>query len=298
MYLGYDITAIRILPSDKETFPTEASFKAFIEKTMLERGGYYYFPRTIMRCPNDALILFQYGGMIRAIGILIGAEKRDVVDERGVSYSGYYKFDTNTVRYLVKPIDKNVLKSIYPLFISFNQSKQKIPIEYLDALIELIEDRVEMRAEQIVNNIEKEIEQSSLQGNSREAFVKVRVNQGVFREKLLQRYDKCCLCGVKSSTLLTASHIKPWRVSSSTEKLDVNNGLLMCPNHDKLFDQGWITFDDEGKICISNQLDEIDRLFMNVHDKMKINVTEENKKYLEYHRGHIFKDSQIFKVKS
>ena len=285
MYCGYDITSIRILPSDKVTFPRECDFKEFIEKIMFSRGGYYYFPNTMMRCSTNSLILFQYDGKIRAVGVLIDVQKKSVVDERGVEYSGYYKFDTKTLSYLENPIDKTALKLVYPLFISFNQSKQNIPIEYLDAILELIGTD-----EQIANRIEKEIDSFNIHGESREALVKVRVNQGVFRDKLLQRYDSCCMCGVKNSTFLVASHIKPWSESAPEEKLDVNNGLLMCPNHDWLFDKGWISFDNEGKILISNQLEEVDKVFMNIYDNMKINLTEKNKKYLEYHRKHIFLD--------
>ena len=56
--------------------------------------------------------------------------------------------------------------------------------------------------------------------------------------------------------LLVASHIKPWSISDANEKLDIHNGLLMCPNHDKLFDRGYISFDDTGRILISEKLDD------------------------------------------
>jgi putative restriction endonuclease len=36
--------------------------------------------------------------------------------------------------------------------------------------------------------------------------------------------------------MLIASHIKPWRISTSTERLDVRNGLAACPTHDIAFD--------------------------------------------------------------
>ena len=96
----------------------------------------------------------------------------------------------------------------------------------------------------------------------REAVVKVRVNQGLFRETLLKRYNKCCLCGVSDEHFLVASHIKPWVVSESDEKLDPDNGFILCPNHDKAFDGGYITFADDGKIVISNGLTATDRMFL------------------------------------
>lgn len=65
---------------------------------------------------------------------------------------------------------------------------------------------------------------------------------------MLKRYNRCCLCEMENPEFLIASHIKPWAESERKEKLDVNNGFLMCPNHDRIFDKGYITFDDDGKI--------------------------------------------------
>ncbi len=143
---------------------------------------------------------------------------------------------------------------------------------------------------QIVQEMEQRFESLQIEGEEREAIVNVRVNQGLFRERMLKVYGHCCLCNVSEPKLLIASHIKPWAVAEASEKLDVNNGFLMCPNHDKLFDQGWITFDDEGRIIISSRLKEVDRVFLNVDANMKISIREGSKKYLEYHRENVFEN--------
>ncbi len=122
----------------------------------------------------------------------------------------------------------------------------------------------------------------------RKQIVKVRVNQNTFRQQLTRRYKHCCLCGVANISLLIASHIKPWADSNAKEKLDVNNGLILCPNHDKLFDNGYITFDDNGKIIISDELDKNDRIFMNVNNNMSIDLYEESKEYMDYHRNNVY----------
>ncbi len=88
---------------------------------------------------------------------------------------------------------------------------------------------------------------------------------------------------MKAPALLIASHIKPWAESEPKEKLDVDNGFLMCPNHDKLFDKGYITFDDNGKIIISDKLIENDKELLNVDSRKHIELTEDNKKYLKFH---------------
>lgn len=132
--------------------------------------------------------------------------------------------------------------------------------------------------------IENELEALCVEGEDKLALVKVRINQGEFRKRLLKKYSKCCLCNVNNPALLIASHIKPWSQSEPEEKLDEDNGFLMCPNHDQLFDKGWISFDDEGKIIISDQLDDVNRIYTNVNEDMKIQLTEGNKKYLNFHR--------------
>ena len=138
--------------------------------------------------------------------------------------------------------------------------------------------------------IQEEISSLNIDGASKKAVVNVRVNQGKFRDFLLKKYKKCCLCDVESHALLTASHIKPWAESGLKEQLDIHNGFLMCPNHDKLFDKGYITFDDDGKIIISNELTDNDKMCLNINSKMRLNVelTDGNKKYLKFHRENVF----------
>ena len=51
----------------------------------------------------------------------------------------------------------------------------------------------------------------------------------------------------------------------------------MCPNHDKLFDQGWITFDENGNIVVADELPQEDRNYMNIKEDMKIQLTDKNK---------------------
>lgn len=140
-----------------------------------------------------------------------------------------------------------------------------------------------------VQVIEDEIKANNLHGEEKKAFIKVRVNQGVFRKKLLDKYDGCCLCKVENPNFLVASHIKPWVYSKPNEKLDDNNGFLLCPNHDALFDGGFISFKDDGSILISDEVSEIDRIFMNIKSDMHIELTAKNREYLKWHRDHIYR---------
>ncbi len=129
-------------------------------------------------------------------------------------------------------------------------------------------------------------------GDVREAIIKARVGQSTFRDKLLNKYHKCCICGIVNNKLLIASHIKPWsECENGQERTDFeSNGLLLCPNHDKLFDKGYITFNDDGTINISNSLNETDYKLFNIDSNSKLNMSIEDKmkRYLKYHRDYKF----------
>ena len=162
------------------------------------------------------------------------------------------------------------------------------PIETVNLEYYRLETEKEKMARQAVE-IEKKVEDLGLKGQERETVIKTRVNQGVFRELLLKRYNNCCLCKIANPQLLVASHIKPWAKSKPDEKLNPGNGFLLCPAHDKLFDLGLISFEDDGQIIISTELSEVDRIYTNIRPDMKIEVREENKPFLEYHRKNRFR---------
>ena len=69
------------------------------------------------------------------------------------------------------------------------------------------------------------------------ALVKCRIGQSDFRKKLLDKYgERCVLCGLSHKELLIASHIKAWKDANENERMDEENGLLLCTLHDSLFD--------------------------------------------------------------
>ncbi|MBU3215839.1 HNH endonuclease [Clostridium estertheticum] len=86
------------------------------------------------------------------------------------------------------------------------------------------------------------------------------------------------------------SHSKPWdnKHSNDFEKLDIFNVFLFCPNHDKVYDKGYISFNNNGAIIISSKLDEFNKKLYNINENMKIDLEEGHLKYLMYHRDTIF----------
>ena len=77
------------------------------------------------------------------------------------------------------------------------------PVETINLEYYRLSTRKEKMAEHAVQ-IEKEIENLGLKGQEREAVIKARVNQGIFRDLLLKRYHNCCLCRISDPQLLVA----------------------------------------------------------------------------------------------
>jgi len=103
--------------------------------------------------------------------------------------------------------------------------------------------------------------------------------------------QKCSLEN-KSYPVLIASHIKPYRLCSNAEKFDKNNGLLLSKNMDSLFDLGYITFDEFGKIMSSSQLDLDIKTYLNGFSLDSRLLSNQRKIYLEFHRKHVYIDNK------
>jgi hypothetical protein len=131
---------------------------------------------------------------------------------------------------------------------------------------------------------------------TRNQLVKARVGQGLYRENLLASCGALCpITGIEDVNLLVASHIKPWRDASNIERLDSQNGFILSPLWDKLFDSGLISFDDEGHLLVSTNLDSrtmrmIGLVPGSLCRKLPIGGEGNSRRriYLGYHRDKVF----------
>ncbi|WP_051289863.1 HNH endonuclease [Paenibacillus massiliensis] len=120
-------------------------------------------------------------------------------------------------------------------------------------------------------------------------LIKIRIGQQWFKQSLLKREKKCSICSISDEKFLIGSHIKPWRVANNKERLDVHNGLLLCPNHDALFDRGYISFNEQGMIMLSTSVDISSYQLMGINNGVSIKLTEEQLEYMNWHRANLFK---------
>jgi hypothetical protein len=121
-------------------------------------------------------------------------------------------------------------------------------------------------------------------------LIHARRGQGVFRDNVLSREPRCRITGISDPSYLRASHIKPWSKCDDVEKIDGDNGLMLSPHVDFLFDRGLISFQDDGELMVSQQIR--DGVLSAWAISCPINVgsfSAGQRKYLQHHRECEFK---------
>lgn len=122
----------------------------------------------------------------------------------------------------------------------------------------------------------------------------VRINQSIFRQKILDNFqNRCCLTGITENMLLVASHIIPWadRIES---RLSPHNGLCLSVLYDKLFDKGYFTFSDTFEVMITARMDQLSeqtkKWLLEISGKIMTSPIkyEISKLSIQYHRMHIY----------
>lgn len=121
----------------------------------------------------------------------------------------------------------------------------------------------------------------------RRGLITSRVGQGAYRKRIIHRWDyKCAVTGFEKLEVLIASHIIPWSKSTNHQRLDVNNGLLLSPTYDALFDKHLISFENSGKIILSDAIERQAYQKIGVTGNEKIgDLNSTNKTYLDRHRN-------------
>ena len=171
---------------------------------------------------------------------------------------------------------------------------------FMSQCIELLQDAL-VRAEHIPGPLATDrtshLETAThlLLGEERAVTVLQRVNQSYFRHSLLENYRRtCCITGIKLEPLLLASHIKPWKMSTPIEKTAASNGLLLNAFHDRAFDQGLITVDDDYRIVVAHTYVEHsvpnDKWLYGFEGRRIAlpSINPPSPEFLDYHHRHVF----------
>lgn len=124
-----------------------------------------------------------------------------------------------------------------------------------------------------------------------------RIGQEKYRREVIEYMAQCPFTKITDERLLIASHIKPYSICIKEKRedqaLDYLNGLALSPTYDRLFDQGYITFLDDGNLVCGTQLSSYtwDKLNINPNAKNKMRIFPESREeYLDFHRKYVFQD--------
>ena len=134
-----------------------------------------------------------------------------------------------------------------------------------------------------------------LEGSDRAVISTTRIGQRFFRRAVMSAYDeRCCITGLSVPSLLVASHIVPWAVNASA-RVNPHNGLLLSVLHEKAFDAGLITINDDLTVRLSAAKvvtnDQFYASSIERYEGQQINLPKKfhpDPDFLAYHRGHIF----------
>ena len=174
----------------------------------------------------------------------------------------------------------------------------EVPYDMAAILLELLEDdasRISSASfiqvsEAADNRAEREIQnRPDIAQTTKEQMIQARRGQGQFRSRVERIEKRCRVTGLSIGEHLRASHIKPWRDSTDPEKLDGANGLLLAPHIDHLFDRGYISFEADGALLVSPELQDEAKRALGVPTGLKTRpFSAEHAAFLDHHRQHVF----------
>jgi putative restriction endonuclease len=131
------------------------------------------------------------------------------------------------------------------------------------------------------------VDDPTIDATERQALITARKGQGLFKDRVSKIETRCRITGVENPVHLVASHCKPWRDSNNEERLNGENGLLLTPSIDHLFDRGFIGFEDSGKLIVSPVAHRPSLQRMGIDTTRIVNVggfTSGQKQFLDFHR--------------
>ncbi len=154
------------------------------------------------------------------------------------------------------------------------------------------------RADGAEDTVDDDVAIKTPQGLDGVRLAHYRINQSFFRRSVLSAYDNaCCITGLTGTKLLIASHIKPWsKCIDGNERTDTANGLCLNSLHDRAFDKGLITLDEELKVVLSTSLKdavphEVFTDYFIRYEGRQIVLPERGRPsevFLSYHRENVF----------
>jgi hypothetical protein len=134
---------------------------------------------------------------------------------------------------------------------------------------------------------------------NRRIEIEQRQKQSLFRKRVMQNFEgRCCLTGIDEEELLVAGHIIPWAKRIET-RLDPSNGLLLYCPYDRLFDKGFMSFDDRLRVVTAPWTDQCSAALQKILTQLAGKQARPPVKwpikpeYLAYHRAQVLQMKEV-----
>jgi len=303
--------------NNKQTFEHEITGNYLWSPIKRRDGGASKFYDNMLEVSVGDIVLSYADGLIRAIGIASGnayrSQKPDAFNQGVASGWGavgwlvpvYFKRLTNPFRpkaylseivpllpakYSPMQANGNGNQAAYLSEISEELANIIISLSGSGNLVSNLLSMVVRVREGEEDRIENDIRvMTSVSDTEKDQLIRARRGQGVYRANVMEVEKRCRVTGIEDPTHLRASHIKPWRDSDNSERLDGNNGLMLSPHIDHLFDGGFISFGNDGTLIVSAKLDRTIMMAWNIPSNLCVGkFNEKQSYYLDYHRNNIF----------
>lgn len=143
-------------------------------------------------------------------------------------------------------------------------------------------DEFEIDLELLLGTKYNELEKENINCSSKNIdYYKIKKkqtrNQKKFREFLLKKFNnKCAVCDIENKCILESAHIQSFETDKN---FNINNGLLLCANDHKLFDNfDWSINPQTNKIVVKNK----NSINYKYNGKI-VDLSIESKKYIQWH---------------
>lgn len=289
--------------NQNQTFKAEVSGGYMWSPKVNKDGGFNQFYDYMTQAQPGDLVFSFADTLIKTVGVVSaparGAEKPAEFGKAGDAWGtdGWLvQVDYDQLSSPIKPKDHmDVLAPLLPDKYSPIRADgggnqvylAEISTVMANALLSLIGDQVDVTIEE---GQEREIQNRTDIGATEKYQLSLsRIGQGRYRKNLEQFEAACRITGIADGRFLNASHIKPWAKSSDFEKIDGNNGLLLSPHIDRLFDRGYISFEDSGELLLNPKLPaEVATAWGLIAGTKTAPLRPEQALYMEFHRNELF----------
>lgn len=269
-------------------------------------GGFNQFYENMTETDVGDIVFSFADTLIKTVGVVSSparsAEKPKEFGKAGAAWGAdgwLVQVDYEEMNAPIKPKDHmNILAPLLPERYSPIRADgggnqvylAEIPKPMAAALLSLIGHQINIAIEE---GQEREIKnRTDIDVTEKYQLVRSRVGQGQYRSNLERHEAGCRVTGVTDKRFLTASHIKPWAKSDDFEKLDGNNGLLLSPHIDRLFDRGFISFEDSGHLILSSSLPSDVVSAWKLHNPaIRRALSNKQAAYMAFHRKEIFRNN-------